>query len=224
MLHGNTFCRICLTSRLSGHRRRAKLHVCAQCSAETPDRIEIVVRPLLLSLVHHPPSAQDDTMFGMTCDVVRRRRPDLLWLGEDRAVVCECDENGGHGSANYTPECDMGWIMDMTAALVTLNSGRLVHMYVIRWNPDESDTTKLCLDDRVAHVAGRVNHFNTLDLRDADPRRPTVEYHFYHSKCRRHIEYALQHPEAVDVSMTGTPPIALAAPISPRVGKMGCGG
>lgn len=208
MLRGNSFCHICLTNRLSTPRRRAKLHVCAQCSTETPDRIEIVVRPLLLSLVNHPPSAQDDTMFGMTCDVVRRRRPDLLWLGKDRAVICECDENGGHGRGNYTPECDLGWIMDMNAALVALNGGRLINLYVIRWNPDGSDTTKLCLDDRVAHVASRVNHFNAMDLCDADPRRPTVEYHFYHTKCWRHIEYALEQQGAITVSMAGTPPIA----------------
>jgi len=196
MLQGNRFCHSCCTAELSRKRQRSGVHICAECDPRRVDRIEVVVRPLLLASVAFPPSAADDTLFGQTCDVVRRRRPDLLWLGSDRAVVLEIDENGGHGSANYSPECDFGWVMDVTAALAALyqrhgwNEGRVPRVHVVRWNPDEYD--------RVRRVGRRVTGLFEAACDDDDPR-PRIDYFFYHSKCRGHIEYAMTHPDAAVV-------------------------
>ena len=206
MLGGNIFCRICLSTTLSSARKRSGIHMCAGCDVTVPDRIEHVVRPMLLQLVHHPPSATDDTLFGQTCDVVKRRRPDLLWLHTDRCVLTEVDENGGHGSLNYTASCDFGWAMDMVASLVELyrdhgwNGGKVPRITILRWNPDEYDGGRVALDNRIETLAARINALLTCDVSPGeDFPLPQIEYYYYHSKCEAHIEFAASHPDAARV-------------------------
>jgi hypothetical protein len=204
MLSSNRFC--ACTKFLSPHRMRAGILQCAECDPATVDRVEVILRPMLLPLISHEPSATDDTLFGHGCDVVRRRRPDLLWLGQDRVVMLEIDERGGHSDANYSPQCDLGWVMDMNAALISLyrdnayNEGNVPHVVVIRFNPDECDTQRVSLDDRVSVVAERVNYYLTVDIsRLGCSFLPLLEYHYYHSKCRPHIALAESSKESVRV-------------------------
>lgn len=151
-------------------------------------------------------------MFGQTCDVVRRRRPDFLWLGEDRCVIVEVDENGGHGSANYTPSCDHGWMMDMVVALNKLyadagrNAGRVPYVHILRFNPDEYDGGVVSLEDRVSWVASRVDAVFQMDLDEDAFFLPSVEYCFYHSKCSPHIDFAKAHPGSIRTILCGHNP------------------
>jgi len=169
------------------------------------DRVEVVIRPLLLAAVAHPPSAVDDTLFGQTCDVVKRRRPDFLWLGRDRCVLAEIDENGGHGSFNYTPRCDFGWMMDMVVALNRLytdgswNDGRIPYIHIFRMNPDECDGGSVSLDVRIQTMSARIRHVLEKGIEPADLLAPAVEYMYYHTKCHPHIDFARQHPECIRV-------------------------
>ena len=203
MLQGNLFCHSCCSKILSYARRRARVHICAECDEMAVDRIEVVIRPLLLSSVSHPPSAQDDTLFGQTCDVVRRRRPDNLWLGNDRCIIFEVDENGGH--PNYTVECDFGWMMDMVVALNELysangwNEGRVPYVHIVRMNPDEYDGGNVSLESRIAFVASRINEVFQMEVDPLACLLPTVEYMYYHSKCQPHIDFAKGIPDSIRV-------------------------
>jgi hypothetical protein len=160
---------------------------------------------MLLPLVTHPPSALDDVMFGQTCDVTKRRRPDFLWVGADRVVQLEIDERGGHSDSNYSPECDLGFVMDIHACVVRLfaenayNEGRVPQHIVIRFNPDECDRMRISLDKRIERIAERINYHLNAPYEDATC--PILEYHYYHTKCARHIEYAASNPEAVRVNL-----------------------
>lgn len=200
--NSKTFCSICGVTRLSKLRKVSQ--ICASCNDNSIDRTEVEIRKKLLSMVP-PPSAQDNILFGQTCDVVKKRRPDLMWVDQDRVVIGEIDENGGHGNTNYTPECDFGWVMDMTSALIKLfqvndwNDGNIPHIFVIRMNPDECDANPKPLDDRIQLFAERINHYCTCALDEYEARVPNIEYHFYHSKCSKHIEYAKKHSSAANV-------------------------
>ena len=141
----------------------------------------------------------------MICDVVKRRRPDNIWFGEDRVIVLEVDEKGGHGSSNYSAECDLGWIMDLNAAIVTIyrgrnmNYGNVPHFLVLRFNPDEYDGGNVSLDTRIDCIGGRVNELMTCDLSWKEAHHPYIEYHYYHTKCADKIQWAKQNPDAVRV-------------------------
>ena len=169
------------------------------------DRIEVVIRPLLLSSIPHPPSAIDDTLFGQTCDVVRRRRPDFLWLGCDRCILVEIDENGGHGSANYTSICDFGWMMDMVAVLNDLyarghwNEGKVPYVHIFRMNPDEYDCERVSMESRLIALAHRVTEVFEMQLDPVAGLLPTVEYMYYHTKCQHHIDFATAKTDSIRV-------------------------
>jgi len=188
---------------LSTQRMRNGIQQCASCDDSIVDRVEHLIRPMLLPKVDHPPSALDDVMFGTTCDVTKRRRPDFLWIGEDRVIQLEVDERGGHSDRNYTPECDLGFIMDINHCINHLfashgyNDGKVPHHVVLRMNPDECDRMYISLEDRVDQIAERINHYLKVPL---DPTScPVLEYHYYHTKCSRHISYARTNPDSVHV-------------------------
>lgn len=205
MIRGNVFCHGCCSKLLGRARKRARVYTCAECDDTVVDRIEVVIRPLLLSSVAHPPSARDDTLFGQTCDVVKRRRPDFLWLGKDRCILVEIDEHGGHGSANYTPVCDFGWMMDMVVALSTLyaeggwNEGRVPYVHIFRMNPDEYDGGMVSLESRIASLSNRIHEVFEMDVDATTCLLPAVEYLYYHTKCHSHIDFAKGNPDSIRV-------------------------
>lgn len=150
---------------------------------------------MLLPLVHHPPSAADDVTFGgSSCDA-GRRRPDLLWIAADRAIKVGIDE---HSHMDRTPECEMSKVCDQHVSFQAL-IGQHAPCFFVKWNPDEYDGRWVPLQQRVEALADRINKLCTMDLSLVDPRRPLVEYWFYHSKASFQIEYAMARPEAVVV-------------------------
>lgn len=153
----------------------------------------------------------DDTLFGTEegCDVVKKRRPDMAWFGEDRVVIVEVDENGGHGSLNYTKECDFGWVMDISSAMYDIYSKKtrlevLPHVIVIRFNPDEFDLSRESMKDRVCKLAEVVNRYLTTEDLDSSydtgARVPLLNYMYYHTKCLDHILYAFEKKDSVKVN------------------------
>ena len=167
-----------------------------------------MLRKPLLKRVQYEPSAIDDTLFGTNkrlCDVVKRRRPDMIWLGHDPAicVVWECDENGGH--PGYLKECDASWMTDMHEALTYLyrkngyvGEGLFPKVVILRWNPHERDPGyHVEMDERMDVVAARINELLTSDLSEYPTERPTVEYYYYHSKCFARIQYVCALPASI---------------------------
>jgi hypothetical protein len=106
MMDSNQYC-VC-TNRLSPQRIKAKKKLCDKCDTVVRKRVGHVVRDKLLPELPHPPSALDDTMFGQTCDVNKRRRPDFMWEGPDRVVILEVDERGGHSDTSQTRTTSIG--------------------------------------------------------------------------------------------------------------------
>jgi hypothetical protein len=208
MQESKRWCSICCNKRIGNSRIRAGMTMCAECDKTVPDRIEVQLRPKLVEMVGFEPSALDDTLFGTDsamCDVVKRRRPDFLWQSK-RVVICvECDEKGGHGSLNYTPECDGGWMTDMTVALTELHQrqfGKAPFIFFLRFNPDERHRkqTRVDLDQRLKVVADRVNEIRALkDFKGLRRGVPMVEYYYYHSKCMQMIAYTRDRPDAFRV-------------------------
>ena len=208
MQESKIWCTVCCNKLICSNRIRAGVTMCAECDATVPNRIEVQLRPKLVEMVGFEPSALDDTLFGTDpkmCDVVKRRRPDFLWQSEQVVICVECDEKGGHGSLNYTPECDGGWMTDMTVALTELHQkqfGKAPYIFFLRFNPDERDATRARVDrdQRLRVVADRVNEIRSLkEFKGLRRGVPMVEYYYYHSKCIHMIAYTRDRPDAFRV-------------------------
>ena len=165
--------------------------MCAGCDPRVPQRTEKIVVPLLLAQVDHPASAQDDTMYGgYGCDAARRR-PDVLWLGIDRVVSLEVDE---HSHQERSTSCELGKMHDQFVAWQTLMG--CVPVFYVRFNPDEFDGGHISLDDRVRAVARRVNELLTMDVSGFTQLIPHVEFFYYHSKSRHHMDGVRGAPDS----------------------------
>ena len=162
---------------------------CQQCDKTVPTRVEKIVVPMLLDLINFPPSATDDILLGGQGCSEKQRRPDTLWIGEDRAISVEIDERGGH--PDREPSCEIDKMQGQAQSLYIL-LGRVVPVYYVRFNPDESDCGTP-LGVRIARVASRVNELISMPAEDEGHRHTVfVEYHYYHSKCLKHIHAAQQ--------------------------------
>ena len=200
IIDSDIMCTICAEHGLSPARIRigklTGLKICARCDKTKKMRTEEVVKTLLLPLVDHEPSAADDVLFGADeCDNYKRRRPDLLWVSEDKTkfIELEIDENGGHPERDVS--CEIGKISDQADACAQL-AGRVPNLYVLRFNPDMADGTPL--DERIKVVAARLNELFTTPF-DPAMLLPQVEYYYYHEKCHFQIEAALARPKFITV-------------------------
>lgn len=206
------FCILCTDIQLSSNRRRANIKTCASCDPTVPDRIELIVRPLLISAIGVEATIADNAMLGGAgCDALLRR-PDLMFVRSDemingkpsvniRVVCLEIDENGGHPDRESI--CESGKMWDQTVAIKRL-LGEETRVVFVRFNPDRCDTGHFELERRVAAVGA----FVRTALEDSDPNDyrvevPNVAYLFYHSICSRHIEYVRIHSESFHVLYVG---------------------
>ena len=197
------WCSGCFTTRLS-NKKRQEIGLCEKCDAGKTKvaRTEIRLREPLFRAVGFPPSAIDDTYFGTdgeVCDVAKPRKPDAPWLGPDRAVLCETDENS-HMNSGYEPECCATWASDMTEALVSLYrdrglDGDALRVFLVRWNPDARDRSRPVIrqEERARIVGERIKALREMpaeELAKFPPMVPIVIYYYYHSKAQRWIDYA----------------------------------
>ena len=197
------WCRGCFTTRLS-NKKWQEIGLCEKCDKGKTKvaRTEVRLREPLFQAVGFPPSAIDDTYFGTdgeVCDVDKPRRPDAPWLGSDRAVLCETDENS-HMNSGYEPECCATWASDMTEALVSLYrdkglDGDALRVFLVRWNPDARDRSRPVIrqEKRARIVGERIKALREMpakELAKFPPMVPIVIYYYYHSKAQRWIDYA----------------------------------
>jgi hypothetical protein len=132
------FCRLCTSKLLSARRVRSGMQFCAGCDDSVPERIEtVVVKKLLEILKEYPPSAIDNVVLGKcaTDSENKKHRPDLAWVLDDRIIIIEIDENGGH--PNYEATCEMARMSRIVETL-QIEHG-FVPVIFLRFNPDEYD-------------------------------------------------------------------------------------
>jgi len=204
-LGNGQWCVACVDKRLSAERRRAGVQLCATCDPAYPQRIELIVRPLLLAVVDFPPSAADNDMLGSraaasTCDA-SVRRPDLAWYGDNLAIFVEIDENGGH--PDRVAACEMGKMWCQTVAVKKL-MGEATRVFYLRFNPDRYDGGRVRLEQRVKAVGKAVNALIAGDHSALDSAAPHVAYFYYHSACRFHIDAVAAQPDSFHMLRLGT--------------------
>jgi hypothetical protein len=192
------FCKCCLEKYLTKKRRRANVLLCAKCDSGYVTRTEEIVRPLILFDLPPPSGADNLLLGGKGCDAATRR-PDLVWLGTDRAIFLEIDENGGHPDRETS--CELAKIWDQTSSIKQL-LGEHIFIFFIRFNPDACDRIKIRLEKRceiISNEIKRILHLNTTELQNLNASRPYVSYFFYHTKCQFQIDAALAQPNSLDV-------------------------
>lgn len=219
-LTSGRYCVVCTATRLSWKLRRVGVKQCATCDPLVPDRIELVVRPLLVAAIGVAATIADDKMLGGTgCDA-QLRRPDTLFVRADevpasidkpcelvngRAVFVEIDEKGGHPDRESSCEAAKAW--DQSVALKKL-CGEATQVFVVRFNPDEYDGAHVKLDDRIAAVGAHCRWLlETGWSTFSNASAPHISFHYYHSKCAHHIEYVRSHPDSFHLYHIG--PIAI---------------
>jgi hypothetical protein len=161
---------------------RCGIVMCAECDPCVPQRIEKIVVPLLISQTH-PPSALDDVHFGgIGCDAAPRR-PDTLWLGQDRVVSLEIDERSHE---DRITSCELAKMHDQFVAWQALVG--CVPVFYVRFNPDAFDGGIVSLEERIRVAARRVNELLTMDVAAFTTLVPHVEFLYYHSNAKPHID------------------------------------
>jgi hypothetical protein len=190
------WCKGCASKILSEQRKRAGIQFCKSCEASVPDRTEVLLRPLLLEAAGFPPSAVDDTSFGGQGCGAGLRRPDIAWLGTDRVIFGEVDEDGGH--PDRLPECELGRMWDLTVSAKKL-IGEHVRVFFIRLNPHEYDVARVSQEERVRTFGRVARELMAADVSEFSPLIPHVKYLFYHSKCVFQIEAARAKPDSIHV-------------------------
>ncbi len=99
------------------------------------------------------------------------KRPDLIFVGEDRVIVVEYDEYE-HLWGNYDYTCEESRLCDIHG-----NDPR--HLLVIRYNPDEYDGPKVKTADRIERFIEQLRKVSTMPLDDVP--RQYIWYMFYSS-------------------------------------------
>jgi hypothetical protein len=203
-LNSKYWCIVCLDTLLSKNRRRSGVKLCNACDQTCPQRIEKVIRPLLIEEVGFEPFAKDDLVFGGS-DCIgstseKRARPDLAWAETGVVVIVEIDEDGGHPLR--PSECELGRMWTLTSSFKQLLSED-TRIIFIRMNPDECDGGRFTLDERIRVVGSRVREILTFkdERRDFSSSVPRAEYYYYHSNSKHQILAALAKPDAITVKI-----------------------
>lgn len=196
-LASGRFCKVCTIKKLSTQRIRAKIELCATCDIEYPQRIEHVIRPLIIKGVNHPISTADDRTAPLGCNGVKSF-PDLSWYDKSVCIIVEIDEKGGH--PDNLPSCELARMTNINESLKTLLGEQIV-VHFIRFNPDEYDGRRISLDARCALLCKEINNLLTMPT-STSINAIHVNYMFYHKKCKFQIDAAKAQPEVFIIHET----------------------
>ena len=144
--HELQFSRFCLVCGQVDVKRRitGTPGVCRGCDKTLPELIAHKVKRILLETLP-PPSASDSTYTGLTCDT-SRRRADLLWVGMDRVLQVEIDEEA---HADRSVECELAKIHESKWGLSEEDQQKPLIM--IRFNPISVDRGCQCVIELFEH-------------------------------------------------------------------------
>jgi len=178
-------CKVCVSKRLSVSRR--DLGICAECDTEKPPRTEVTFGNMIIEEVGFEPNSKDKSLStGTKCKGFDKRRPDLLWVIENKvAVVVEIDEDS-HFS-DYEPSCESRKISEQNLAIQCLDNCENIPVYTIRVNPDGYDKKRITLKTRAETVAKKVRELLNDDSHERHGYAK-IFFYCYHSKANHMIE------------------------------------
>lgn len=179
-LKSKRFCNICATTLISGKQRTTGM--CAKCTADKPPKQQDIMWDLIRSRLP-PPSIFDNQHLG-GCQS-STTRPDFCWIGGDRVVHLECDENS-HTDREISCELkktdSAGWGLDPKLAHRTT--------IMVRFNPGLYDVRDISLADRCDKLIEQLTDLFICDLTNFSPLATNLIYMFYHTRAKSYISAA----------------------------------
>lgn len=171
---------------LSTARIRSGITTCATHDTKHPKlRIEHRVVEMLTVLLQFEPSAADNiTLGGKACDNAGTRRPDTLYIGPDRCIILEVDEDSHQDRETL---CELAKVSDQSIAIKHIKGADFPVVHV-RFNPDACDAGRYSLDVRVKILADHIRNLLTCTLSDEEKLYNRVDFFFYHSCAANHID------------------------------------
>ena len=202
-LASGKFCVMGCGTELSKTRRRMGITTCKTCDPNEPPSPESYCLDQLAQLYSnvnggatlHPPSARDNVLLN-SCDAhddAHRRRPDSTWVGADRVVHVEVDEDS-HGDREVS--CEEAKNHETHFGI----EGDLKPTLMLRFNPHTHGQTRVLADDlenRLCVLARELHTALTAPLADLslDALRTNVRYLFYGPEGQKHIDAARVQPQ-----------------------------
>jgi hypothetical protein len=190
------FCSICGVTSLTRNRRLTS-GMCAGCDSSKQRTTQQIVLDMLLPLVP-PPSAIDNVTIGGAACNTDRRRPDTGWVGTDRVLLIENDEQS-HEEREIACELAKNDSSRFGLQGGGVDGHSLVPVIILRFNPDACDRPVPNLQGRVARLAELIHFYLTCPLSMLCPHRVNLHYCFYGKNGRKHIDAALGKPETINV-------------------------
>jgi hypothetical protein len=160
------------------------MRVCATCRGAGAESRQNVMLDALLPKLPQPSAVDDKLIGGDACDT-GRRRPDVAWVGQDRQVHLEIDEDS-HGARVVA--CELAKLTDTRWG--SENGGK--PLVTIRFNPDLMDPgANVPIEDRCSAVIDEITRWITCPIEQLKPYEAVhVVYMFYSSKGKKHIDAA----------------------------------
>lgn len=192
--HYASFCGNCGVFRVSSGR------FCTTCDLTRTTCVEYRwherIRELAVAAKLWPVSSStftDKKAFGtLECAMEKLVYADMVWLFEDRIVVCECDE---HGHETIEPVCELVRMDNMQFGA---DPHTVLPLVMLRFNPHKLDSRHVFadFDEKVKQFWSRVQHYLTCPVNRLPVRCVTVEY-FNYSARSAHVVAAKNNPRFV---------------------------
>jgi hypothetical protein len=183
----NNFCHNCKSTHVTGDRKKNGL--CGGCETLKEARIEHVFGKMIEVIVDFTPNSKDKAIaVGADCEGFDRRRPDLLWVIENKvAVVVEIDEDSHRDSSNYPVSCEVRKINEQNLAIQQLVDCENIPVHTIRVNPDAYDVMDISLETRAKTVGERIKKLLYIDSHESNGYAK-LYFYCYHSKAEHLID------------------------------------
>lgn len=143
------------------------------------------------------PSIRDNRILGGDKCGSERTRPDVCWIGTDRIVHLEIDEDS---HTDREVSCELKKLDSANWGF--LDSGiRSVHRptLTVRFNPNSYDKAKIGIEERCSVLVHTIQNALTGSTETWDPLRTNVIYLYFHSKAQQHIQAAKNAQESIHV-------------------------
>ena len=168
------FCHVCGEHKVN--RKYGTPGVCVQCDKTIPERIEHKVKNYLLTKLP-PPSANDNQLTGTECGE-SKRRADLIWIGHDRVIQVEIDEDE-HKSR--TVDCELAKMDSSKWGLHPEDQCK--PMVFVRFNPDGCQSEEE-FEQRCLHLVSVVEQHLTMQMSNT---LKTHVLYLYYSDTNKHL-------------------------------------
>jgi hypothetical protein len=190
------YCSLCGRKQLSIRRMKSGKSACAECDPQVPARWEEIVWNMIKDKLP-PPSIRDNRILGGDECRSARTRPDVCWIGTDRIVHLEIDEDS---HTDREVACELKKLDSANWGF--LDSGtRNAHRptLTVRFNPNSYDQAKVGIEQRCNLLVHTLQTALTGSIETWDPLRTNVIYLYFHSKALQHIKAAQNAKDSIHV-------------------------